>query len=131
MALITAFTPADLKRVQDYADLDFRPCVLGLARSLARANIAVIPQYLASPSGLPSTIAAPAIDSVAALLASLDAGQVIPIGQSGLPLQGPLLASKLVSYSSSLNTMLATYFSTAVQQDYAQIVGSINLLNVS
>lgn len=131
MALITIFSPADLARVQNYVDKTLRPTVLGLARALARANIAVVPQYLASPSGLTSTIVAPAVDSVAGLLATLDAGQVIPIGESGLPLSGPLLASKAASYSASLNNMLTTYFSVAVQQDYAQIVGSINLLNVS
>jgi hypothetical protein len=131
MALIGTFSAADLARVQNYVDQTLRPTVLGLAKALARANIAVIPQYLASPTGLPSTIAAPAVDSIAGLLATLDVGQVIPILSSGLPLSGPLLASKVAGYSGSLNTMLATYFSANIQQDYAQIVGSINLLNVS
>ncbi len=100
-----------------------------LARALKNASIAVIPQYLTSPTGLTSTIASPAADSVAGILATLSAGEVVPILNSGLPLAGPLLASKAVSYSGNLNTMLGTYFSAAVQQDYAQIVGSINLLS--
>jgi hypothetical protein len=131
MATIQTFSAADLARVQGYANKSFRPSVLNLARALAQASIAVIPQYLASPTNLPSTMAAPAADSVAGLLATLDAGQAIPIGDSGLPLAGPLLASKLVTYTGSLNTLLGTHFSTAVQQDYAQIVGAINLLNPS
>lgn len=131
MATLATYSAADLARIQDYANKSFRPTVLNFARSLARANIAVVPQYLTSPTNLPSTMAAPAPDSVAGLLAGLDAGQVIPIGDSGLPLAGPLLASKLVTYTASLNTLLGTHFSIAVQQDYAQIVGAINLLNPS
>lgn len=129
MATFASLSPADQARIQNYTDQDLRAVVLGLARALARTNVALIPQYLASPSGAASTIASPAADSVGGLMATLDAGQVVPVLNSGYPLSGPLLASKIVTYTGSLNTLLATYFSTAVQQDYAQIVGSINLLS--
>ena len=128
MATWASLTPAQQLQVQRYVDQTLRPTVLGLARALARAQIAVVPQYLDSPSGKNSTIAAPADDSVAGILATLDAGQVVPILDSALPLAGPVLGSKVAGYSTSLNSMLTTYFNANVQQDYAQLVGSINIL---
>jgi hypothetical protein len=127
MATWASLTPAQQAQVQTYTDADLRAVVLGLARALAKTNISLIPQYLVSPSGLTSTIASPASDSVAGILATLGATEVVPNG-SGLAGSGPILASKVATYSVSLNSMLATYFSAAVQQDYAQIVGSVNLI---
>lgn len=129
MATWASLTATQQTEVQQYVDQVLRPVVLGLARALAKTSVEVVPQYLVSPSGLASTMAAPAADSVAGILATLAAGEVVPILNSGLPLEGPLLASKVVSYTGSLNTMLATYFTAAVQQDYAQICGSPNLVS--
>jgi hypothetical protein len=74
-------------------------------------------------------MATPAADSVAGILATLGAGEVVPILTSGLPLSGPLLGSKVTAYSAALNNLLATNFTAAIQQDLAQFVGSINLMN--
>jgi hypothetical protein len=86
-------------QVQGYLDKDLRASLLNLARALAQASISVVPQYLSSPSGLPSTMAAPAADSVAGILATLTAGEVIPISTSGLALAGSPLASKVAAYT--------------------------------
>jgi hypothetical protein len=128
MATFASLTPAQQAQVQNYVDQVLRPTVLGLARALARANTVVVPQYLSSPTGAASTIAAPAGDSVAGLVASLDANQVVPVLSSGYPLSGPLLGSKVAAYTAAFNTLLGTHFSAAVQQDYAQIVGAPNLI---
>ena len=87
----------------------------------------MLPQYLSSPTGLASTLASPAADSVAGLLAALSQTDVVPILNSGLPLDGPLLVSKIITYTAALNALLATNFTAAIQQDLAQIVGSPNL----
>jgi hypothetical protein len=127
LATWASLTSTQQVEVQNYIDQVFRPAVLKLASAMAEASIHVIPQYLSSPTGLASTLASPAADSVAGILATLGAGEVVPILTSGLPLAGPLLASKAATYSATLNTMLATYFTAAVQQDYAQIVGTPNI----
>lgn len=114
--------------MQNYNDQDLRPALLNLAKALAAASITVVPQYLSSPSGLTSTIASPAADSVAGILATLTAGEVVPILTSGLPLSGSVLGSKVTAYSAALNNLLGTNFTAAIQQDLAQFVGSINLL---
>ncbi len=128
MATWASLSPTQQNLVQQYVDQDLRPAVLGLARALVRTSVIVIPQYLVSPTGLSSTIGSPAADSVAGILATLGAGEIVPILNSGYPLAGPILGSKVVTYSAALNTLLATYYTAAVQQDYAQIVGSPNLV---
>jgi hypothetical protein len=87
-----------------------------------------VPQYLSSPSGLPSTMAAPAADSVAGILATLAAGEIVPISTSGLALAGSPLASKVAAYTAALNNLLASNFTPAIQQDLAVFVGSPNLI---
>ncbi len=129
MAWPESLTGAQQTRIQDYVDQDLRPALLSLARALGATSLSVIPQYLSSPSGLTSTIAAPAADSVAGLIASIPGADQVPILSSGLPLAGPLAASKIITYSAALNNLLATNFTAAIQQDLAQFVGSINLLN--
>jgi hypothetical protein len=129
MATWASKTPAQQAQVQNYADQVLRPVVRELARAMLHTSVEVIPQYLVSPSGLPSTIAAPAADSVAGILATLDAGEVVPILTTGYPVAGSLLASKIVTYSAALNTALATYWTTTAQQDYAQVVGAPNLVS--
>lgn len=128
MATWASLTPAQQTTVQNFVDQDLRPALLNLSKSLAAASITVVPQYLSSPTGLTSTIASPAADSVAGILATLTAGEVVPILNSGLPLAGSLLGSKVVAYSAALNNLLGTNFTAAIQQDLAQFVGSINLL---
>lgn len=129
MATWASLSPAQQAQVQNYCDQVFRPVVRELARSMMHTSIQVITQYLVSPTGLTSTIASPAADSVAGILATLSAGEVVPILNSGYPLAGPLLASKLATYSGALNTALATYWTSTAQQDYAQIIGTPNLVN--
>lgn len=129
MATWASKSPAQQAQVQNYADQVFRPVVRELARSMLHTSAQVITQYLVSPSGLPSTMGAPAVDSVAGILASLDVGEVVPILNSGYPLAGPLLASKLATYTGALNTALATYWTSTAQQDYAQVIGTPNLIN--
>ncbi len=116
-------------QIQNYIDQDLRPALLSLAKALGATSLSVIPQYLSSPTGLTSTIASPAADSVAGLLASIPGADVVPNLSSGYPLSGNLLASKIITYSAALNSLLATNFTAAIQQDLAQFVGSINLLN--
>lgn len=128
MATWAQLSPAQQAQVTNYCDQVFRPVVRELARSMLHISAEVVPQYLVSPTGAASTIASPAADSVAGLLATLAAGEVVPLSTSGLALAGPLLASKLASYTLSLNTALATYWAASVQQDYAQIVGTPNLV---
>lgn len=128
MATWASLTSAQQTQVQNYCDQVLRPVVRELARAMMHTSVEVIPQYLVSPTGLSSTIASPAVDSVAGILATLTAGEVVPILTSGYPLSGALLASKIVTYSGALNTALSTYYTTTVQQDYAQIVGTPNLL---
>ncbi len=129
MAWPESLTAAQQQRIQDYIDQDLRPALLSLARALGATSLSVIPQYLSSPTGLTSTIASPAADSVAGLLASIPGADVVPNLSSGYPLSGPLLASKIIAYSAALNSLLGTNFTAAIQQDLAQFVGSINLLN--
>ena len=129
MATWASVPPADQARIQIYTDRDLRPALQSLGRSLAAASIAVVPQYLSSPTGLASTMAAPAADSVAGILATLTAGEIVPVGsQMGLALAGPLLASKVAAYTVALNNLIATNFTLAIQQDLAQFVGSPNLM---
>ncbi len=128
MATFASLTADQKLQIQNYCDQVFRPTVRELAVSMLHTSVLVLPQYLVSPTGLASTIGSPAADSVAGLLATLTAGEVIPILTSGYPLAGPLLASKLAGYSVSLNTALATYWTASVQQDYAQVVGAPNLV---
>jgi len=129
MATWASLTPAQQAQVQNYCDAVMRPVVMELAKSMLHTSVECIPQYLVSPTGLTSTIGSPAADSVAGILATLSAGEVVPISStSGLALAGSLLASKIATYSTALNTALATYWTSTAQQDYAQIVGSPNLI---
>jgi hypothetical protein len=128
MATWASKTADEKERVQQYTDQVLRSTVLLLARSMVRTSGVLVPQYLVSPTGLSSTMASPAANSVGGILASLDAGEVVPILNSGLPLNGPLLGSKVASYTSSLNNLLATLYTAGVQQDYAQIIGAPNLI---
>lgn len=128
MATWASLTPPQQAQVQGYLDKDLRASLLNLARALAQASISVVPQYLSSPSGLPSTMAAPAADSVAGILATLAAGEVVPISTSGLALAGSPLASKVAAYTVALNNLLASNFTPAIQQDLSVFVGSTNLI---
>ncbi len=127
MAWPESLSAAQQAAIQNFVDQDFRPTILSFGKTFSGTQIRLIPQYLSSPSGLTSTIASPAADSVAGLLAALPGADMIPIINSGLPLIGPLPVSKVISYCSTLNTMLATYWTAAIQQDLAQMVGSINI----
>lgn len=127
MATWASLTPTQQNNVQQFTDQLLRPIVLQLVKALAKTSIELLPQYLVSPTGLASTIGSPAADSVAGILATLAAGEVVPILNSGYPLSGPLLASKIAAYSSALNTMVGSYFTATIQQDYAQIVGGPNV----
>lgn len=129
MAWPESLTAAQQQRIQDYIDQDLRPALLNLAKSLAAASLTVVPQYLSSPGGSASSMATPAADSVAGLLASIPGADVVPVLSSGYPLSGPLLASKVIAYTAALNNLVGTNFTAAIQQDLAQFVGSINLLN--
>lgn len=128
MATFASLTSAQQVQIETYVDSVLRPTVLQLAKAMANASVTLIPEYLVSPTGATSTIASPASDSVAGLLATLGSTEVVPLYTTGLAGAGPLLASKVASYTGALNTLLATYFTAAVQQDYAQIVGSTNLI---
>jgi len=121
-------TPAQKTQVQDFTDKALRAALLSLARSLAQASISVSPQYLSSPTGLASTFASPAADSVAGILATLTAGEVVPLSTSGLALAGSPLASKVAAYTVALNNLVGTNFTAAIQQDLAVFVGSPNLI---
>jgi hypothetical protein len=127
MATWASLTPDQQARVMAYDNRDLRPALMALGRALAQTSLSLIPQYLSSPSGLPSTLAAPATDSVAGILATLTAGEVVAT-KTDLALAGPVLASKIVTYTVALNNLLGTNFTPAIQQDLAQFVGSTNLL---
>ncbi len=129
MAWPESLTGANQTRIIEFNDQDLRVALLNLGKSLAMASLTVIPQYLSSPSGLTSTMAAPAADSIAGLLASIPGADVVPIGSSGLALIGSITASKIITYTTALNNLLTSNFTAAIQQDLAQFVGSINLLN--
>ncbi len=128
MAWPESLTSLQQQQIQNYIDQDLRPALLNLARALASTSLTVVPQYLSSPTGLTSTIGSPAADSVAGLLAAMPGADVVPILSSGYPLSGPLLVSKIIAYTTALNSLLGTNFTAAIQQDLAQFVGSINLL---
>lgn len=128
MAWPESLTALQQQQIQNYIDQDLRPALLNLGKALASTSLTVIPQYLSSPTGLTSSIGSPASDSVAGLLASIPGTDVVPILTSGLPLEGPILVSKIIAYSAALNSLLATNFTPAIQQDLAQFVGSVNLL---
>lgn len=128
MATWVQVAPTDQLRVQGYLDKALRTSLLNLAKALAQANVAVMPQYLSSPSGLSSTLASPAADSVAGILATLAAGEVVPLSTSGLALAGSPLASKVASYTVALNNLVGTNFTAAIQQDLAVFIGSPNLI---
>ncbi len=128
MATWASLTADQQARSQGYVDSDLRIALLNLGRALGMTQLTVIPQFLSSPSGLTSTIGSPAADSVAGILATLGATEVVPILNSALPLSGGILAPKIITYSTALNNLLATNFTAAIQQDLAQFVGSINLI---
>lgn len=128
MATWASLSPAQQAQVQGYLDKDLRGALLSLGRALAAANIAVVPQYLASPGGSTSTMGSPAADSVAGILATLSAGEVVPISTSGLALAGSPLASKVAAYTVALNNLVGTNFTLAIQEDLAIFVGSPNLV---
>ena len=129
MAWPESLTALQQQQIQNFVDQDLRPALLNLARALSAASLTVMPQYLSSPTGLSSTIAAPAADSIAGLLAGVSGADVVPIFSSGLPLSGPLTVSKIIAYTVALNNLLGTNFTAAIQQDLAQFIGSINLLS--
>jgi hypothetical protein len=126
MAWPESLTAAQQLQIENYVDKVFRPAVLSLAQAMAAASLEVLPEYLSSPTGLTSSLASPAADSVAGLLAGISGSDVIPTN-TGLAMAGPLLVSKVTTYTTSLNTLLGTYFTAAVQQDFAQMVGSPNI----
>ncbi|HEY1645286.1 MAG TPA: hypothetical protein VGF75_02775 [Candidatus Saccharimonadales bacterium] len=128
MAWPETLSAAQQAAVQNYVDQVFRPAVLSLAKALAASQITVVPQYLSSPTGLASSMASPAADSVAGLLAALPQSDVVPILNSGLPLDGPLLVSKIVAYTAALNNLVTSNFTASIQQDLAQIVGTPNII---
>jgi hypothetical protein len=129
VATWASLTQPQKDMVTNFADPALRPALLRLARSLAMANLAVVPQYLASPSALASTMASPASDSVAGILATLTAGEMVPIGPSGLAGAAAVRADKIITYTAALNNLIASNFTAAIQQDLALFVGSVNLIN--
>lgn len=129
MAWPESLSAEDQTRIKDYLDRTLRSALLNLGKSLAQTSLTVIPQYLSSPTGLSSTIAAPASNSVAGILTAMPGADIVPISSSGLALAGPIQVSKIIAYSSALNSLLASNFTAAIQQDLAQFVGSVNLLN--
>jgi hypothetical protein len=128
MATWASLSPSQQAAIQGYLDKDLRPALLNLAKALAQASISVVPQYLSSPTGLTSTMAAPAADSVAGILATLTGTDSVPLSTSSLALAGSPLASKVAAYTVALNNLVGTNFTLAIQQDLAQFVGSPNLL---
>lgn len=126
MATWASLTQTQQAQVMAYVDRDLRPALLSLGQALAHTNLSLVPQYLASPSGAASTLAAPAADSVAGILATLTAGEVVAT-QTGLALAGPARADKVTAYTVALLNLVTTNFTAAIQQDLAVFVGSINL----
>lgn len=129
MAWPESLTTAQQQQIQNYVDQVLRPDALTLAKALAKANVSVIPQYLFSPSGATSTFASPAADSVGGLLGTLSGSDVVPILNSGLALISPIIVSKITTYTGAFNTLLGTYWTLAAQEDFAGIVGSVNIVS--
>lgn len=130
MAWPESLTSAQQALIQNWVDQEFRPASLLLVKALGNAAIGTVPSYIASPSGLPSTFASPAADSIAGLLATLNTADVIPFSTtvpSGYPLIQPLTVGNVITYTSGLNTMVTTYWIAAALQAWSNIVGAPNL----
>lgn len=130
MAWPESLTTAQQAFIQNWIDQVFRPGTLLTVKVLTNAYAAVIPSYIASPSGLTSTFASPAADSVAGLLASIPAGDVIPLSTqlpTGYALAQPLTAGEAITYAIGLNNMVTTNYTPAALQAFSNIVGAGNL----
>jgi len=129
MATWASLTQPQKDMVLAFNDPALRPALLRLARSLAMAKLTVVPQYLASPSGAASTMAAPAADSVAGIMATLTGSEMVPLGSGGFVGAAAVRADKVIAYTSAMNNLITTNFTDPIQQDLALFVGSINLIN--
>ena len=129
MAWPESLTSTQQAAIQNYVDQVFRPAALKLAQAMLLSSATVIPQYLSSPTNLTSTIASPAADSVAGLLAAMTGADVIPILNSGYPLINALTVSDVITFTAGLNSLLGTNWTAAAQQALAGIVGTPNLIS--
>jgi hypothetical protein len=130
MAWPESLTTAQQALIQNWIDQEFRPGTLLLVKALSNAYGGMLPSYLASPTGLTSTFASPAADSVAGLLAALNAADIVPLSTqlpTGYPMAQPLTVGNTITYTSGLNTMVTTYYVAAALQAWSNIVGALNL----
>ncbi len=130
MAWPETFTTAQQALIENWVDQEFRPATLLLVKALANAYAGTIPSYIASPTGLASTFASPAADSVAGLLASIPSSDIVPLSTpfpTGYALALPLTAGEIITYVGGLNTMVTTYYVSAALQAWSNIIGAVNL----
>jgi len=131
MAWPESLTTAQQALIQNWIDQEFRPATLKIVQALSNIYAGTLPSYLASPTGLASTFAAPAADSIAGLLATLPTGDVIPFAAggnaTGYALALPLTVGEVITYGGGLNTMMTTYYVAAALQAWSNIIGAPNL----
>lgn len=130
MAWPETLTATQQALITNYVDQVLRPAMLPLVKAFASASAQVLPAYLTSPSGATSTFAAPAADSIAAVLATIPGADIVPLSAqnpTGLALAQPLTAAEVISYTTALNTLLTTWWTLAFQQAYSNIIGAPNV----
>lgn len=130
MAWPESLTTAQQALIQNWIDQEFRPATKLLVTALANAYAGTIPSFISSPSGLTSSVASPAADSVAGLLASISSSDVIPLSvqfPTGYALAQPLTAGSVLTYADGLNTLVVANYVAAALQAWSNIIGAPNL----
>ena len=131
MAWPESLTTTQQSLIQNWIDQEFRPATLLVVKALSNIYAGTLPAYLASPTGLASTFASPAADSIAGLLTTLSTSDVIPLAsganQTGYALALPLTVGEVITYGGGLNTMMTTYYVSAALQAWSNICGAPNL----
>jgi hypothetical protein len=131
MAWPETLTVIDQALIQNWIDQEFRPATLLLVKALANAYAGTIPSFIASQSGLTSSYASPAADSIAGLLATLPGADVIPLAtgqnQTGLALAQPLTVSEVITYMGGINSIVVANYVSAALQAWSNVIGAPNL----
>jgi hypothetical protein len=130
MAWPENLTAPQVTLITNNIDQEFRPATLLLFKALANAATATLPGYLASPTGLVSTWASPAVDSVAGLLAALPTADIIPFSiqfPTNYALAQQLTVGEVITYMTGLNALVTSDYTAAALQAFSNIVGAPNM----
>jgi hypothetical protein len=126
MATFASLSQPIQTAIQTLTDSTLRPRLAYSFKNFAQLQI-LLAAVVASPTGLASTFALPAADSILAILQGLQAGEVVPVLNSGFVGAQSLPAALIVQFLNNINAVLTANFTPAMLQAATIACGSTNL----